>query len=103
MSFSQKTRFQKSLLGLNIISLLFRKNKRSQKTYWFLSGLPFVGVLTLQSPALLCIESSLPGPSACEKPTPHNRQENVDGSVFTFLHFLQDKACVCLCKILTHR
>ncbi|XP_016405585.1 protein MRVI1-like [Sinocyclocheilus rhinocerous] len=43
------------------------------------TGLPSVGALTLQSPALLCTESSLPGPSACEEPTPHNRQENVAG------------------------
>ncbi|XP_058638321.1 inositol 1,4,5-triphosphate receptor associated 1 isoform X2 [Onychostoma macrolepis] len=43
------------------------------------TGLPSVGALTLQSPALLCIESSLPRPSACERPTPHNRQENVAG------------------------
>ncbi|XP_050970428.1 inositol 1,4,5-triphosphate receptor associated 1 isoform X2 [Labeo rohita] len=42
-------------------------------------GLPSVGALTLQSPTLLCTESSLPGPSACEESTPHNRQENVAG------------------------
>ncbi|XP_016377081.1 uncharacterized protein LOC107715451 [Sinocyclocheilus rhinocerous] len=43
------------------------------------AGLPSVGAITLQSPALLCTESSLPEPSACEEPTPHNRQENVAG------------------------
>ncbi|XP_051755054.1 uncharacterized protein mrvi1 isoform X7 [Ctenopharyngodon idella] len=31
------------------------------------------------SPDLLCTKSSLPEPSACEDPTPHNRQENVAG------------------------
>ncbi|KAL1270638.1 hypothetical protein QQF64_029654, partial [Cirrhinus molitorella] len=41
--------------------------------------LPSVRALTLQSPALLCTESSLPGPTTCEESAPHNRQENVAG------------------------
>ncbi|XP_077057899.1 inositol 1,4,5-triphosphate receptor associated 1 isoform X2 [Siphateles boraxobius] len=43
------------------------------------TGLPSVGAIRLKSPALLCPKSSLPEPSACEEPTPHNRQENVAG------------------------
>ncbi|XP_056121706.1 inositol 1,4,5-triphosphate receptor associated 1 isoform X3 [Rhinichthys klamathensis goyatoka] len=43
------------------------------------NGLPSVGAISPKSPALLCAKSSLPEPSACEEPTPHNRQENVAG------------------------
>ncbi|XP_067269500.1 uncharacterized protein mrvi1 isoform X2 [Pseudorasbora parva] len=43
------------------------------------AGLPSVGAIGLQHPAVLCNKSSLPEPSACEEPTPHNRQENVAG------------------------
>ncbi|KAK7175808.1 hypothetical protein R3I93_000157 [Phoxinus phoxinus] len=43
------------------------------------TGLPSVGAISLKSPALLCTKISLPEPSACEEPTPHNRQENVVG------------------------
>lgn len=108
---SHQRRFQESPFGLSLNWLLSRKNISAtdlievfERSHCLLnsigsspSGLPSA------SPSLLCTESSLPEPSTCEDPTPHNRQENVAGSVFTFLYFLQDKACVCLCKILTQR
>ncbi|XP_073715492.1 uncharacterized protein [Misgurnus anguillicaudatus] len=54
--------------------------------------------LSPQTSALTCIESG-----SYVEHSPHHTQENVAGSVFTFLYFLKDKAFVCLCKILTQR
>ncbi|XP_073763609.1 inositol 1,4,5-triphosphate receptor associated 1 isoform X4 [Danio rerio] len=44
------------------------------------TGLPSVGVIIPPGHSSLYTQISLPEPSACEEPTPHNRQENVAGS-----------------------
>ncbi|KAG1941293.1 inositol 1,4,5-triphosphate receptor associated 2 isoform a [Pimephales promelas] len=62
------------------------------------NGLPSVGAISLKSPALLCTKSSLPEPSACEEPTPHNRQENVAGldrPASSFSFFPESEASGC--------